>query len=101
MNNTKNKKRCAWLLVISALLITGVAVASAQQVVEAIVAIVNDEVITLSEYRFEYNGVYENLRAQVPLYTSFVFFMLPSPVEHKSHTPLCSQSLPPHSSKPS
>jgi len=47
-------------------LIVGVAVASAQEVVEAIVAIVNDEVITLSEYTFEYNGVYESLRAQVP-----------------------------------
>jgi parvulin-like peptidyl-prolyl isomerase len=54
------------LTVLAAVLIAGLGQVYARQVVEAIVAVVNDEVITLSEYRSEYNGLYESLRAQVP-----------------------------------
>lgn len=39
---------------------------AAQGVVEAIVAIVNDDVITLSEYRREYDLMVQTIRAQIP-----------------------------------
>jgi len=42
------------------------AAAAAQQVVEEIVAIVNDEVITLSEYKKEYDLSLAQIKAQVP-----------------------------------
>ena len=54
------------LTLLAVVLMTALGFAHARQVVEAIVAIVNDEVITLSRYKEEYNRMYESLRAQVP-----------------------------------
>lgn len=58
--------------IIAALALTGLAFGaaapalSAQEVVEEIVAVVNDEVITLSEFRAQYQLAQSALRAQVP-----------------------------------
>jgi peptidyl-prolyl cis-trans isomerase SurA len=56
-----NKKRNRLFLI---LLIACAAVVAAQQVVEEIVAIVNDEVITLSEYKKEYEQRVTQIKAQ-------------------------------------
>lgn len=52
-----------WVLLIAALLIA--VVLYCQETVEAIVAIVNDDVITLSEYKAEHEALYNFLRSQL------------------------------------
>lgn len=63
---TKRRRKTIRGAVFALILIAGISAVHAQQLVEAIVAIVNDEVITMSQYRYEYNSLYESLRAQVP-----------------------------------
>lgn len=58
----RNKKRNRLFLV---LLIACAAAAAAQQVVEEIVAIVNDDVITLSEYKKEFDQRVAQIKAQL------------------------------------
>jgi parvulin-like peptidyl-prolyl isomerase len=56
-----NKKR--WLLVGTVILLSA-GVLLGQEVVDAIVAVVNDDIITLSEYLAEHDMLYEVLRSQ-------------------------------------
>jgi peptidyl-prolyl cis-trans isomerase SurA len=58
----RNKKRNRLFLI---LLISCAAAAAARQVVEEIVAIVNDDVITLSEYKKEYDQRVSQIKAQL------------------------------------
>ncbi len=51
-------------VVLAAVLLTA-AVLYSQEIVEAIVAIVNDEIITLSEYKAEHEALYTFLRSQL------------------------------------
>jgi peptidyl-prolyl cis-trans isomerase SurA len=67
MNNRPKRYRYGIrAALVAALLASAPGLIRAQEVVEAIVAIVNDDVITMSEYKAEYNGLYEAIRAQVP-----------------------------------
>jgi parvulin-like peptidyl-prolyl isomerase len=56
----KIRVRSLFILIISCVLFL-----SGQEIVEEIVAVVNDDIITLSEYKREYDGRYQVLRAQV------------------------------------
>jgi len=47
------------------ILISGVLCSNSQEIIEAIVAIVNDDIITLSQYRERYEGEYSELRARL------------------------------------
>ncbi len=58
MNRIKN-----WLMVL--LLLVGLKGLYAQEVLEAIVAIVNDDIITLSDYKRQHDQMYQQVRAQV------------------------------------
>ena len=53
-------------ILLAALLLLGGAVGSiGQEVVEAIVAIVNDEIITLSDYKTQHDALYRELRTRI------------------------------------
>ncbi len=54
-----NRAIAAFLFFIGASFLSG------QEIVEAIVAIVNDDVITLSDYKREYDNLYRMLRARL------------------------------------
>ena len=56
-------KKCAALFVL--LVLTGVNFLPGQEVVDAIVAIVNDDIITISDYMIEHDTIYEILRSQL------------------------------------
>ncbi len=56
-------KKCAVLFV--SLVLTGVNFLPGQEVVDAIVAIVNDDIITISDYMIEHDTIYELLRSQL------------------------------------
>ena len=47
------------------LLLAGTSLPAGQEVVEAIVAVVNDEIITLSDYKQQYDLLYQTLRTQL------------------------------------
>jgi parvulin-like peptidyl-prolyl isomerase len=57
-----NRKR---ILAVFILALAGVVFGSAQDVVEEIVAIVNDDIITLSQYKERYDAYYQMMRAQI------------------------------------
>jgi peptidyl-prolyl cis-trans isomerase SurA len=52
-----------WVVLVAGLLIAGML--CGQEIVEAIVAIVNDDIITLSEYQAEHEALYQFLRSQL------------------------------------
>lgn len=52
-----------WVVLVAGLLIAGML--HGQEIVEAIVAIVNDDIITLSEYKAEHEALYTFLRSQL------------------------------------
>ena len=53
-------------LVLAGLVVAAAPAVSGQEVVEEIVAVVNDDVITLSEFRAQYQMALSAVRAQVP-----------------------------------
>jgi len=52
-----------WVVLVAGLLIAGML--CGQEIVEAIVAVVNDDIITLSEYKAEHEALYTFLRSQL------------------------------------